>query len=94
MSAETISIIGRPVRTARFPGLAPAGVAARGALRGALIWGGVFGLMVWELVSQFSKEYPTAAARARLVSAMGSSAGLQAIFGMAHRIDTIGGYTA
>jgi ABC-2 type transport system permease protein len=54
----------------------------------------VFGLMVWELVSQFSSQYPTAAARAMLVSTMGSNAGLQAIFGMAHRIDTIGGYTA
>ena len=93
MSAETISIR-HPVRSGRFPGLASAGVTARGALRGALIWGGVFGLMVWELVSQFSNQYPTAAARAMLVSTMGSNAGLQAIFGMAHRIDTIGGYTA
>ncbi len=93
MSAETISIR-RPVRAGRLPGLAPTGVAARGALRGALIWGGVFGLMVWVLVSQFSKEYPTAAARAMLTTTMGSNVGLQAIFGMAHRIATIPGYTA
>lgn len=94
MSAETIGIIRRPARTARFPGLASVSVAARGALRGALIWGGVFGLMVWELVSQFSKEYPTAAARAMLVTTMGSNAGLQAIFGIARNIDTVAGYTA
>src|SRR6266545_4575386 len=93
MSAETISIR-RPARADRLPGLASAGVAARGALRGALIWGAVFGLMVWELVSQFSKEYPTAAARATLVKTMGSDVGLQAIFGMAHHIDTVAGYTA
>jgi ABC-2 type transport system permease protein len=63
-------------------------------IRGALIWGGVFGLMVWLLVTQFGKEYPTVASRAMLVSTMGSDAGLQAIFGMAYRIDTVAGYTA
>jgi ABC-2 type transport system permease protein len=93
MSAETIGTR-RRVHAGRFPGLVPASVTARGALRGALIWGGVFGLVVWVLVSQFSNQYPTAAARAMLVSAMGSNAGLQAIFGMARHIDTIGGYTA
>ncbi len=93
MSAEMI-IVRRPVRAARYPGLAPAGIVARRAVRGALIWGAVFGLMVWTLVSQFSKEYPTAAARAMLVKTMGSNVGLQAIFGMAHQIDTIPGYTA
>jgi ABC-2 type transport system permease protein len=93
MSAEAISIR-RPPRAGRLPGLASAGMAARGAMRGALIWGAVFGLMVWELVSQFSTEYPTAAARATLVTTMGSNVGLQAIFGMAHHIDTVAGYTA
>ena len=83
MSAETIGIR-RPVRAARYPGLVAAGRAARGATRGALIWGAVFGLMVWELVSQFGNEYPTTAARAMLTKTMGSNAGLQAIFGMAH----------
>jgi ABC-2 type transport system permease protein len=86
--------IRRPVPACRFPGLASAGIVARGALRGAVIWGAVSGLMVWVLVSQFSKEYPTAAARAMLDTTMGSNAGLQAIFGMAHQIGTIPGYTA
>ncbi len=93
MSAETIGIR-RPVRAARYPGLAAAGRAARGATRGALIWGAVFGLMVWELVSQSGNEYPTTAARAMLTKTMGSDVGLQAIFGMAHHIDTVAGYTA
>ncbi len=93
MSAEMIDIR-RPVRAARHPGLVAAGRAARSATRGALIWGGVFGLMVWELASQFGNEYPTAASRAMLTKTMGSSVGLQAIFGMAHHIDTVAGYTA
>ena len=50
--------------------------------------------MVWELVSQFGNEYPTTAARAMLTKTMGSNVGLQAIFGMAHHIDTVAGYTA
>jgi ABC-2 type transport system permease protein len=49
---------------------------------------------VWALVSQFAKEYPTAADRARLVATMGSDAGSQAIFGPAHHLDTVAGYTA
>lgn len=93
MAVETISVR-RPVPTARFPGLAPAGVIARQALRGALIWGAVFGGITWAEVSQFGKEYPTAADRARLVQDMGSNVGLQAIFGPSPRIDTVAGYAA
>jgi ABC-2 type transport system permease protein len=54
----------------------------------------VFGLMVWELVSQFRNQYLTAAARAMPVATLGANVGLQAIFGMAHRNHTIGGFTA
>jgi ABC-2 type transport system permease protein len=93
MSGDTISRR-PPMVVGRFPGLAAAGIAARGTLRGALLWGGVFGLVIWVLVSQFSKEYPTAASRAMLVQTMGSSVGLQAIFGMAHHLGTVAGYTA
>ena len=93
MAVEMISIR-RPVPAARHPGLASAGIVARGVQRGALIWGAVFGLTGWVLVTQFGKEYPTAAARAMLVKTMGSNAGLQAIFGPSPRIDTVGGYMA
>ena len=93
MAVEMISIR-RPVPAARHPGLASAGIVARGVQRGALIWGAVFGLTGWVLVTQFGKEYPTAAARAMLVKTMGSNAGLQAIFGPSPRIGTVGGYMA
>lgn len=84
MAVETISSR-RPVPAARHPGLASAGIVARSVQRGALIWGAVFGLTGWVLVTQFGKEYPTAAARARLVKTMGSNVGLQAIFGPSPR---------
>jgi ABC-2 type transport system permease protein len=92
MSAETISR--HPVAAARHPGLAAAGIVARGVQRGALIWGAIFGLMAWVEVTQFGKEYPTAAARAMLVKTMGSNIGLQALFGPSPQIDTAGGYMA
>jgi len=92
MAAETIA--SRRAPAARFPGLAVVGVVARRAGRGGLLWGGVFGLMVWSLATQFAKEYPTAADRARLVATMGAGVGSQAIFGPAHHLDTLAGYTA
>jgi len=79
---------------ARFPGLVPTGRVARQMLRGALIWGGVFALIVWELVNEFGNQYPTVTDRERLVATMGSDVGRQALFGPAHHLDTVAGYTA
>jgi len=93
VAVETIASR-RPVSAARFPGLAPVDVVVRRVWRGALLWGGVFALMVWVLASQFVKEYPTVADRARLVATMGADPGSQAIWGPAHHLDTVAGYTA
>ncbi|HXZ73053.1 MAG TPA: hypothetical protein VEH31_19570, partial [Streptosporangiaceae bacterium] len=95
MSTDTITITRRhPAAASRHPGLVPAWLTARRAMRGALIWGAVFGLSAWVEVSQFANEYPTLADRTRLVQTMGSSVGLQAIFGPSPMIDTPGGYMA
>lgn len=93
MSADTATVR-HPVRSARHPGLMPARVVARGALRGALIWGAVFGLLIAVEVYEYGREYPAAADRAELVATMGANAGLQAIFGIARQLDTVGGYVA
>lgn len=93
MGVETL----RPrhlVSVARWPGLVPVSIVARRVMRGALIWGAVFALVVWELVKNFGNEYPTAADRARLVETIGSNVGIQAIFGPAHHLGTVAGYTA
>jgi ABC-2 type transport system permease protein len=54
----------------------------------------VFAVVVGTIVNAFGKEYPTAAARALLVKTVGSSGGEQALFGLAHHLDTVAGYTA
>ena len=79
---------------AHFPALVSAGRVARQTIRGALIWGAVFALVVWALVNEYGKEYPTAADRAGLVETIESSVGEQAIFGPAHHLDTVAAYTA
>ena len=94
MTTAALSLHHRPAMRTRLATLAPARVVARAARRGALIWGGVFALITWAEASQFAKEYPTAADRARLVKTMGSSVGIDAIFGPSPRIDTVGGYVA
>jgi ABC-2 type transport system permease protein len=50
--------------------------------------------MTLAIVNEFSKQYPTAADRARLVKTMASDAGSRTIFGPAHHLDTVGGYAA
>jgi ABC-2 type transport system permease protein len=68
-------------------------VARRAALQAAL-WGAVFGTIVVTSVSGFVTAYPTAADRARLRVSLGSNAGVQALLGPTHRIDTVAGFTA
>ena len=93
MAVEMVAVRGR-VAVTRHPGLVPAGRVARQIVRGALIWGATFGLITLMEVTQFAKEYPTAADRARLVRTMGSDVGLKATFGPSPRIDTVAGYAA
>ena len=93
MAVETIPVR-HPVSVARWPGLAPVGLVGRRATRGALLWAGVFALMVWVIATQYVNVYPTAADRAELVKTMGASVGTQAIFGPTHHLDTVAGYTA
>lgn len=95
MAAETETIhVRRLVRTARCPGLTAAGVVTRAVMWGAVTWGAVFALAMWAIASQFSSEYPTAAARAQLTETVGSNVGVEAIFGPADGIATVAGYTA
>lgn len=78
----------------RLPGQVTFSVTWRRAVRGALLWSAIFGLITWSEATQFAKEYPTAADRARLVATMGTDVGFQAIFGPGRQIDTVAGYVS
>ena len=67
---------------------------ARAAVRSGLLWGCVFALTVASSALGYSSAYKTAAQRQGLVAAFGSNAGLDAIVGPAHQLQTVPGYTA
>ena len=92
MSTDTLTR-GR-VSAVRFPGLALVGRVARQSVRGALLWGAVFGLFWGVLVNDFTSNYPTRADLDRLVEQTGSNVGMQALFGPVHHLDTVAGYAA
>jgi ABC-2 type transport system permease protein len=71
-------------------GLAIAGHAARSTLRGALIWGVIFGLWVFSTIEAFVRGYPTRAERTQLAGSLQSFAPL---LGLPHRADTVAGFT-
>ena len=58
------------------------------------IWGAVFGIYIVASVQGFISTYPTAGSRADLATSLGSNAGLQALFGIPTRIDTVAGFAA
>lgn len=68
--------------------------AARTTARAGAIWGAVFALYVVASVEGFISTYPTAASREQLANSLGSNAGLQALFGVPKRIDTVAGFTS
>ena len=62
-------------------------------VRSGLLWGVVFGLVVTSSAFSYASAYKTTAQRERLATLFGSNAGLAAINGRAHRIQTVPGYT-
>ena len=66
----------------------------RSLRRGSLIWAFVFALLTVSSAAGYRSTYETVAERLRLARTLGSNAGLQAIFGHAYRLDTVGGFTA
>jgi hypothetical protein len=94
MATDTLNRASGAQAVTRLPGRVAFSVTWRHAIRGALLWSAVFGLITWSEATQFAKEYPTAADRARLVATMGTDVGFQAIFGPGRQIDTVAGYVS
>ncbi len=63
------------------------------AVRSGMLWGYVFGLSVASSALGYASSYKTPAQRAHLAALFGSNAGLNAINGPAHELQTVGGFT-
>ena len=75
------------------PGAVVAGRTARRAARSGVLWGYVFGLTVASSALGYAAAYKTAGQRERVAALFAGNAGLAAINGPAHRIQTVAGYT-
>jgi ABC-2 type transport system permease protein len=70
------------------------GRVARAACRSAVLWGALFGLVVFSSAQGFVATYPTRAGREQLARSLGTNQGVRALFGPTRRIDTVAGFTA
>ncbi|MGO9658519.1 MAG: hypothetical protein ACLP7F_09210 [Acidimicrobiales bacterium] len=77
----------------RHPGAVVAERTARKAARSGVLWGYVFGLTVASSALGYVTAYKTAGQRARFAALFQGNAGLAAIAGPAHQIQTVAGYT-
>jgi hypothetical protein len=60
---------------------------ARGAARSAAPWGVLFGGLVAQQALSYHTSFPTAASRHNLMLSFGHNAGLNAVVGVARRLD-------
>ena len=95
MGAETLVAAAEPaVERFRSPGTVIARFTSRSIYKTALIIGYAFAIYAASSFLGFNKTYYTKAARETLARLFGTNAGLQALFGVAHRIDTVRGFVA
>lgn len=66
---------------------------ARRCLRGAVLWGYVFGVTVASSALTYGRTYPTAADRRRLAHTFGQNHAASALFGPAPQLQTVAGFT-
>lgn len=68
-------------------------LTARRSVRSGVLWGYVFGLYVATQALAYASSYRTVAQRAGLAKEFGSNAGVSALVGPAHDIQTVAGFT-
>lgn len=99
MSAEAAPAPAPEVSTAftfkrfRLPQFAIMRFVARHAALSAIIWGAIFAAYTASKVLNYVKLYSTEAQRKQLADTLGNNVGIEALLGVAHRIDTVPGYT-
>ncbi|HVC69104.1 MAG TPA: ABC transporter permease subunit, partial [Acidimicrobiales bacterium] len=83
-----------PRRNRRSSSMVVARLTARKAARSGAWWGYFFGLCVASSALTYLSSYPTPASRQNLVASFGSNSALAALFGPAHELQTVAGFTA
>ncbi len=71
-----------------------AGRTARRALRSGVVWGLLFGGLAANEALSYTHNFPTLESRTELARTIGTNAGLAAVTGVGHRLDTIEGFVA
>jgi ABC-2 type transport system permease protein len=60
--------------------------------KSVLLWGFIFAVYMFSKASGFVSVYPTMLSREKLAQSLGSNVGVEALLGVAHRLETVGGY--
>lgn len=68
-------------------------VTARRACRAALVWAAAFAIYLAVSALGYVSTYPDALSRRLVAASLSSNAGINAIFGPARHLDTVGGFT-
>lgn len=82
------------MRTERYAGGAVLLQTARRAVRSGALWGWLFGVLVASSAISYTTIYKTEADRKRLAAAFESNKATAALFGPAHDLQTVAGFTA
>ncbi len=78
----------------RSPGTVVARLTAKRAVRSGTLWGYIFGATVASSAITYTSSYKSPVARSRLAAAFGHNAAFDALFGPAHHLETVAGYTS
>ena len=69
-------------------------MTAKHAARSAVVWGGLFGMLVANEALTYHSTFPTVASRKKFAEGFGSNTALSAVIGPGRHLDTIGGVVA
>jgi ABC-2 type transport system permease protein len=92
MSALPLNAAEPPAKLLRSPKTTAGRFIAKRTLRSSLILGVILSLYMLIKASSYIKAYPSEIARQKLAESLGGNVGIEALLGVAHRIDTVSGY--
>ena len=85
--------VGRPASEGRWPATVVARQTAHKAVRSGVLWGYVFGAYLATQALAYASSYKTVSQRAGIAKEFGANAGISALVGPAHELQTVAGFT-